>query len=332
MDPCSQGFFGATIASSIAKRKHVNSAFFCGFVGGLFPDFDIFVTSVDDPLLSIEYHRHFSHSIFFAPIGGFLTTLIIKIFLRKHSFGRIYLPTTLGFLSHGILDVFTSYGTSIFWPLSNERVSLNIISVVDPIFTLILIIFCFFLMKTKNILFAQIGIFFSFLYLSFGYFQSYKVLKAITEIAKDRGHKIERVLLKPTIGNNILWRSVYQSENLYYVDAVYAPIFSTSKIKEGSRFIVINKNTIFPELEFNSKQRNDIIRFSNFSQGFIFLHPDYDNIIADLRYGSLPHDGKSLWGIEIDPDRMNNHTKFKNLRNFDKQMYKEFWEMLRGNF
>ena len=50
----------------------------------------------------------------------------------------------------------------------------------------------------------------------------------------------------------------------------------------------------------DSIQRNDILRFSYFSQDYIYLHPDYNNLIADLRYGTLPYDNKSLWGIEID--------------------------------
>ena len=32
-------------------------------------------------------------------------------------------------------------------------------------------------------------------------------------VAKKNGHKIERILLNPTIGNIILWRTVYQSED-----------------------------------------------------------------------------------------------------------------------
>ena len=88
--------------------------------------------------------------------------------------------------------------------------------------------------------------------------------------------------------------------------------------------------TIFPELTDNSKQRNDIRRFSYFSQDYIYLHPDYENLIADLRYGSLPHDNKSLWGIKIDTTT-DKHVDFKNLRDFEKKDYRNFWEMLKGN-
>ena len=95
---------------------------------------------------------------------------------------------------------------------------------------------------------------------------------------------------------------------------------------------MIDKETIFPKLPKNSTQRNDIRRFAYFSQDFIYLHPDFSNVIADLRYGTLPYDNKSLWGIEIKENEPNNHVKFKNIRNFNDEIYKEFWEMLKGNF
>ena len=73
-----------------------------------------------------------------------------------------------------------------------------------------------------------------------------------------------------TIGNLILWRSIYQNEGKYYVDAVYFPLISKPKLKQGVVLDVINKETIFPELGPNSVQRNDIRRFSYFTNDEMF--------------------------------------------------------------
>ena len=54
-------------------------------------------------------------------------------------------------------------------------------------------------------------------------------------------------------------------------------------------------------------------------------------MIADLRYGMLPYDDKSLWGIEINEKEPNKHVFFKNIRNFDDKVYDKFWDMLKGN-
>ena len=331
MDPCSQGLLGACFSASFAKRNNLKIASFCGAVGGLIPDLDIFIRSKNDPLLFIEYHRHFTHSLAFIPIGGgIISFLLLFFFQKKISFKLLFVFSTLGLLTHGLLDSCTSYGTRLLWPFSDLRVSWNIISIVDPIFTLILFFSLIFCLIYKSKILAQIGIFLCSFYLLLGFFKFQKVETFVSNIADQRGHKIERILLNPTIGNNILWRSVYKFKDYYYVDAVYMPLFSLAKFKEGEKVAVIDKETIFPELTENSIQRNDIRRFSYFSQDFIYLHPDYEYLIGDLRYGYLPHDDKSLWGIKIDTT-LNEHVVFKNLRNFEKKDYQSFWEMLNGN-
>ena len=93
---------------------------------------------------------------------------------------------------------------------------------------------------------------------------------------------------------------------------------------------VIDTETIFPKLKLNSKQREDIRRFSHFSNQYIYVHPDFDNVIADLMYRKFPYDNKSLWGIQIDFDNQNNHVEFLNLREFTKKDFKKFWQLLNG--
>ena len=40
------------------------------------------------------------------------------------------------------------------------------------------------------------------------------------ELADSRGHNAERLTLKPSFGNLILWKSIYQHEEKFYVDAI----------------------------------------------------------------------------------------------------------------
>ena len=110
------------------------------------------------------------------------------------------------------------------------------------------------------------------------------------------------------------------------------PFISQPKIKKGVSLDVLDKDTIFPILGSDSKQRNDIRRFSYFTDDYIYLHPNNEFLIGDLRYGTLPHDNQSLWGIEIDIKNPDGHVNFKNLRNFDDKVYSDFWNMLKGNF
>ena len=57
--------------------------FVIGFLAGIFPDIDIFFRSNHDPLLFLEYHRQFTHSLIFIPIGGFIfTTIFYGLFYK----------------------------------------------------------------------------------------------------------------------------------------------------------------------------------------------------------------------------------------------------------
>ncbi len=333
MDPCTQGLLGTVFASSFAKKDKLKFAAICGGIGGLAPDLDVLIKSDNDPLLFIEYHRHFTHSLAFVPFGGLIVAAFLYLFFKNlTSFKYTYMFSTLGYLTHGLLDSCTSYGTSLLWPFSDFRVAWNIISIIDPIYTFILFIFLILCLFRKSVLLIRTGLIISFIYLAFGFIKYEQVKSYMLAIANNRGHKIERILLNPTIGNTILWRSVYQSRDNYYVDAVYMPLFSEAILREGVTLKVIEKENVFPELSNSSVQRKDIRRFSYFSQNYIYLHPEYENMIADLRYGTFPYDDKSLWGIKIDVNNPDEHVSFTNLRNFNDNYYNDFWLMLKGRF
>ncbi len=333
MDPVSQGILGASLSGSLSNPKKIKLASLCGFFGGLAPDLDILIKSDSDPLLSLEFHRHFTHSIFFVPIGGLITGLFLYFFLKKKlSFKETFFFTTAGFITHGFLDSCTSYGTHLLWPIIDKRVSWNIISIIDPIYTLILLIFIIISIFIRSTLLIRLGTFLSCVYLMLGVYQYQSVEEYIKKVAYKRGHKVERMLLNPTIGNNILWRTVYQTSTTYYIDAVYSPIKGKKRLKKGTEINVISKENVFPELSKNSTLRNDIKRFAYFSQDYIFLHPNHTNVIGDLRYGTLPYDFRALWGIQFDLKKPESHANFISLRNFEKNDYSEFWKMLNGNF
>ncbi len=334
MDPLSQGVLGAALAQSAAKRESIKRAAFCGLIGGMAPDLDIFIRSTEDPLMMIQYHRHFTHSLAFIPFGGLIVALFLywAFFRKKSSFAMVYLFTTLGMATHGLLDASTSYGTHLFWPFSEARISWNIISIIDPIFTFTLLIFCGLSLYRRSIFLMRVGLGLALCYLALGFVKHGMVGDVVQELAEQRGHTIDRMLLNPTIGNNFLWRTVYQSGEHYYVDAVYATLLEAPVIHEGTTAAVIDAETVFPEIGADTVQRADIHRFAHFSQDFIYLHPEKNNVIADLRYGTLPYDDKSLWGIEVTPEQPNRHVRFQNFRNFSDRHYEAFWLMLGGEF
>ena len=114
MDLLTQGLLGATMAQSGAKQQETRIATGIGFVAGIAADVDILIQSENDPLLNIEFHRHFTHSLFFVPLGALIVALLLWPFLRKRlSFARLYLFACRGYCLSGVLDAFTSYGTNL---------------------------------------------------------------------------------------------------------------------------------------------------------------------------------------------------------------------------
>ena len=155
MDPISQAVVGVTAAKS-QNKSNTLLVILIAASAGMAPDLDILINSDKNPLLSVAYHRHFTHSFFFIPFGALIVSAFYYFFLKnKFKFKRIYLISFSAYATHGLLDACTSYGTLLYWPFSNERVAWNLISVIDPVFTITLILFLFlsFFLK-KNIFFS----------------------------------------------------------------------------------------------------------------------------------------------------------------------------------
>ena len=91
MDPISQATVGAAFAQSKANKKNILSISVIGFLAGLAPDLDVLIRSSTDPMLSLEYHRQFTHSLFFIPFGALIVALVV---FPPVSYTHLTLPTT----------------------------------------------------------------------------------------------------------------------------------------------------------------------------------------------------------------------------------------------
>lgn len=99
-------------------------------------DLETLIQSSKDPLLFLEYHRQFRHALLFIPIGALICALLLFPIIKNLSFKQIYFFCFLGYATHGLLDACTSYGTQLFWPISDMRFAWHSISIVDPLLTL----------------------------------------------------------------------------------------------------------------------------------------------------------------------------------------------------
>ena len=329
MDPLSQGAVGAAFAQSSANKKNIFKIGVIGFLAGLAPDLDILIKSSTDPILFLEYHRQFTHSLFFIPFGSLIVALMLFPFVKSSmSIKTVYYASLLGYATHGLLDACTSYGTQLFWPFSNERVTWNNISIVDPLFTIPVLILVVIAIKTKKKIFSFFSIGWIIFYLSLGFIQYERALLAAVELAQMRGHSPERLTLKPSFGNLILWKSIYQHKETFYVDAIRAAQSSTWCAGESIR--VFDYQYHLPNLEKESQQKKDIERFRWFSQDYLGYDKER-NIVTDVRYSMIPNQIAPMWGLMIDEQRgVNDHAIWWTSRSLDQSQIDLFKNMLKG--
>ena len=329
MDPISQGTVGAAFAQSTANKKNIIKIGIIGFLAGLAPDLDVFIRSSTDPILSLEYHRQFTHSLFFIPFGALIVTLMIfPLFKKSLSLKTVYVASFFGYTTHGLLDACTSYGTLLFWPFSNERVTWNNISVVDPIFTIPVLVLAVTAMITRKPLLSFFAIVWMTFYLLLGFVQYERAFLVANDLAHSRGHNPERLTLKPSFGNLILWKSIYQYEENFYVDAIRTALSSTWCLGESIRMFDYQYH--LPNLDIDSQQRKDIERFRWFSQDYLGF--DYEkSLVTDVRYSMVPNQIAPMWGLVIDVQKSKNeHAIWWTSRTLEQSQLDMFKDMLIG--
>lgn len=332
MDILTQGLLGGVLAQSVARKEETKWATLVGIFSGLIADADFFIYSSNDPLLNIEFHRHFTHSLFFIPIGAAIATLLLWPFLRKYlSLSRLYLYSFLGYSLSGVLDAFTSYGTHLLWPFSDERIAFNIISIIDPVFTLTLLIALTLSFRMKRAKVAQIGLICALGYMSIGFIQSQRAHSVAEDLMASRGHQATKSLVKPTLANLLLYRSVYVYNDRIYVDAINVGLFSDSQIYEGKSVALFAEHKHLPNLKSTSILYNDIQRFKAFSSDYIALDTTQGNVIGDLRYSMLPNTVKPLWGITVDLTQPDEHAHYLFFRDGGENIRQKFLKMLFGS-
>ena len=301
MDPITQGIVGAALAQSKGETKTLAKAGVIGALAGMAPDLDILIRSSTDPLLALEYHRQFTHSLLFIPFGALICALVFyPLFAGRWqlSFKSIYLWSLLGFATHGVLDGFTSYGTQLLWPITNYRFSWDIISVIDPLFSLPLLLLILLCSTLKSRRYLYGALVWGTLYLSIGAIQHQRTLDIGRQIAAERGHQPLRLEAKPSFANIVVWKLVYETDQKFYVDAVKPGIFKP-RTWVGSSTDKINLAKDFPWLDVNSQQAKDLERFSWFSVDYLGKDPEDNMGIVDIRYSLLPHQIAPLWGIKL---------------------------------
>ncbi|MBE2210029.1 MAG: metal-dependent hydrolase [Xanthomonadaceae bacterium] len=146
MDSLTQIVLGGAVAAAIAPGRHRRAALLAGAALGTVPDLDVIPVNLllDDPIDRMTWHRGPSHSLFVLP---FIAWLIWAFFKRQG--GRVaeaprrwWWAILLALVTHPLLDAFTVYGTQLWWPLPVSPTMWSSIFIIDPMYTIWLVIAC----------------------------------------------------------------------------------------------------------------------------------------------------------------------------------------------
>jgi inner membrane protein len=146
VDTLTHGLFGVAVAAlrrpeggpDGARLGITDRAVFLGcLIASELPDLDYLWPTDDAITATLRAHRGLSHALVATPVIALVAAGIAKAVYRRARVGPIYLYAMIAFVfAHLLPDLWTGWGTRIFLPMSDARMTLDWTVVVDPLVTL----------------------------------------------------------------------------------------------------------------------------------------------------------------------------------------------------
>ncbi|GAA3971051.1 metal-dependent hydrolase [Mucilaginibacter dorajii] len=209
MDTVTHLALGACTGEVLLGKKLGKSALAWGAVSQCLPDIDTALQPFFPADKAFLIHRGLTHSFLFTAITGFLLALIAQHIHKRQNLALISLIAFFCFelCLHDLLDCCNSYGTGLLEPFSNHRFSVNLLYVVDPLFTLALLAAAVILVfkhshYAKRAACAYAGLYISALYLCFAVYCKTSVN---SKILSSLNSPTSKYFTTPAPFNSMLW-------------------------------------------------------------------------------------------------------------------------------
>ncbi|MGI9191425.1 MAG: metal-dependent hydrolase [Chitinophagaceae bacterium] len=275
MDSLTHIVLGAAIGDRILGKSIGRKAAFFGALAKTVPDFDLFISGLNDDRKYILYHRSYTHSFFVELALVFPLAWLCHYFFKASTTLKQWLFLWGACLiGHSVVDMFTNYGTRLFLPFSNKAVSLNNMAIADIFLTLPITVLVVWALLKANDSRARRRLMVATLVYATLYFDWTFVNKAIAhhhfkQSLDEQQVRIDQSMSNPSILNNFLWYSVVNSKHDVYV--------GTYSIFQGNKPI---RWKVFP---MNKKVQDSIPSPDRetmhwFSQGFYFCRREADTL------------------------------------------------------
>jgi inner membrane protein len=332
MDPLTHILLGASVGYVAFGRRLGRTAALAGGLAAFAPDADIFIRSATDPLVAIEHHRGFTHALAFAPIGA---AVVAALWLTRPAWrdGARWWPLwrccTLAYLTHPLLDAATTYGTQLLWPFSSHRAGWDVIAIIDPLFTLALLVGLVVALVRRRARGAVTALTVAAAYIALGSVQHSRALAAQRQLGASRGHVIERAAAMPTLANNLVWRTLYEHGGQVHSDRIRVGWFSAPTVREGWSLPLVRRGDLSPE-ERARNARGSFERFAWFSDRWVARSPADAEVLADMRYTLSAEAFDPIWGIRFLPDGAVSEVAWINRSRERRIAPGELWQEIAG--
>ena len=333
MDSLTQIVLGAAVGEAVLGKKVANKALFYGAIGGTIPDLDVFLGLYTDTITAIELHRGFSHSLLFSMIMAPLLGWGVNRLERKSNLG--WRPWAVLFfwslLTHPLLDAFTTWGTQLFWPL-DIKVAFNSIFVIDPLYTLPLLICCVAILFYPSTSPRRKRLNTFGLLLSTGYLFCTLILKLFTykkieNELKKQAIAYTSISTRPAAMNTILWNANIDTEEDYLITDY--SFFDTKPLQFKKYPKQLEKSEVWHTYP-------DVQRLIAIAEGWYLIEQKGEKwYFNDLRFGLIPRkDGTSFFAFSYQLEEKEGKiqaTEVPKTNRDAKFLLETLWKRIKGN-
>ena len=286
MDSITHTVLGACVGEALAGKKLGKHAMFWGALANNIPDVDVITSFWMSQADSLLAHRGFTHSILFALLFPFILAFILSRWHKNKLmlFKDWWILIASGMFLHIFIDSLTSYGTGWFEPFSHYRVTMNVLFVADPFYTLSLLISFVALLfikgkKKSRIKWTNFGLWISTLYIGYAFINKAIIDSDFKKELSRQNIQYTNYFSTPAPLNNFLWYLVAKNDTGFFLG--YHSMFD--KTDE----IDLNYRPKNENLLSGLETDNDLLKLKRFSKGYYSSEKINDTLfLNDLRFGT----------------------------------------------
>ncbi|MBF7074270.1 metal-dependent hydrolase [Glaciecola sp. MH2013] len=308
MDSLTQIALGGAVGYAVMGKQLGRKAVLYGAALGTLPDLDVFLPYGGE-VQAFTYHRGFSHSfivhLLLSPLFAWLfhhfyqgrylfndsgptpkqnTAEYASQYSNKSMILRWSCFVFLTLSTHALIDSFTVYGTQLMWPLTEYPVGISNLFIIDPLYTLPLLITLGFVLFAKlpskrTISVNLLGLVLSSLYVAWSLAAKVAIDNKIEIALKDKNIQASAYESTPAPLTTLLWRAVAVTDDAYY--EIYASVFDSSE--EVSFYAYPSKTSLLNSIE----NEWEVERLQWFTKGLYSVSQNGDDVVlSDLRMGA----------------------------------------------